>query len=196
MEFPDRSEVDGLIDPQPLPEFARVRYEPRAERLDGVAETARKELGELALDGLDSGATVAVGVGSRGIDRIDEVAAAVVDRIAERGFGPVVVPWDDPESPTMGVTASVYDRILALADEYPDGSLYLMGFSPLEDGSLDRVMEQTGAAVQRLRTLLEERGISADRIRTRVLGPLVPTVEAERSGRRIEVMLVREGNDE
>ena len=92
MEFPDRSEVDGLIDPQPLPEFARVRYEPRAERLDGVAETARKELGELALDGLDSGATVAVGVGSRGIDRIDEVAAAVVERIAERGFEPVVVP--------------------------------------------------------------------------------------------------------
>ena len=113
-----------------------------------------------------------------------------------RVFGPVVVPWDDPESPTMGVTASVYDRILALADEYPDGSLYLMGFSPLEDLSLDRVMEQTGAAVQRLQTLLEERGISADRIRTRVLGPLVPTVEAERSGRRIEVMLVREGNDE
>ncbi|MDB9248418.1 DUF362 domain-containing protein [Halorubrum ezzemoulense] len=92
MEFPDRSEVDGLIDPQPLPEFARVRYEPRAERLDGVAETAHKELDELALDGLDSGATVAVGVGSRGIDRIDEVAAAVVERIAERGFEPVVVP--------------------------------------------------------------------------------------------------------
>jgi hypothetical protein len=47
-----------------------------------------------------------------------------------------------------------------------------------------------------LRELLEERGLSAERIRTRVLGPLVRAVEVERSGRRIEVMLVREGNDE
>lgn len=113
-----------------------------------------------------------------------------------RVFGPVVVPWENPESPTMDVSAAVYDRITALADEYPDGSLYLVGFSPLEDASLNQVMEQTEAAIQRLQTLLEERGVSADRIRTRVLGPLVPTVEAERSGRRIEVMLIREGNDE
>jgi len=57
-------------------------------------------------------------------------------------------------------------------------------------------MAQTGAATQRLQELLEERGLSAERIRTRVLGPLVRAVEVERSGRRIEVMLVREGNDE
>ena len=112
-----------------------------------------------------------------------------------RVFGPVVVPWSSPESPTMDVTAAVYDRILALADEHPDGLLYLVGFSPLEDERLDRVMDQTGTAVQRLQTLLEERGVSGERIRTRVLGPLVPTVEAERSGRRIEVMLIRERND-
>ncbi|OTF12836.1 DUF362 domain-containing protein [Halorubrum sp. SD612] len=92
MEFPDRSDVDGLIDPQPLPGFARVRYEPRTERLDDPVGAARAELDALDLDALDPGATVAVGVGSRGIDRIDEVAAAVVDEVAERGFDPVVVP--------------------------------------------------------------------------------------------------------
>ena len=92
MEFPDRSDVDGLIDPQPLPEFARVRYEPDTERLDDPVEAARAELDALDFDALDPGATVAVGVGSRGIDRIDEVAAAVVDEVAERGFDPVVVP--------------------------------------------------------------------------------------------------------
>ncbi|WP_050033675.1 DUF362 domain-containing protein [Halorubrum halophilum] len=92
MEFPDRRDVNHLIDPQPLPEFARVRYEPRTERLDDPVGAARDELDVLDLDGLPAGATVAVGVGSRGIDRIDEVAAAVVDRIAERGFDPVVVP--------------------------------------------------------------------------------------------------------
>ncbi|KOX98199.1 MULTISPECIES: DUF362 domain-containing protein [Halorubrum] len=92
MEFPERADVDGLIDPQPLPEFARVRYEPRTERLDDPVGAARESLGALDLDGLSAGATVAVGVGSRGIDRIDEVAAGVVDRLDERGFDPVVVP--------------------------------------------------------------------------------------------------------
>ena len=92
MEFPDRSDVDGLIDPQPLPAFARVRYEPRTERLDDPVGAARAELDALDFDGLPAGATVAVGVGSRGIDRIDEVAAAVVAEVADRGFDPVVVP--------------------------------------------------------------------------------------------------------
>ncbi|WP_128904024.1 DUF362 domain-containing protein [Halorubrum amylolyticum] len=92
MEFPDRSGVDGLIDPQPLPGFARVRYEPRTERLDDPVAATRDELDALDLDALPAGATVAVGVGSRGIDRIDEISAAVVDRLAERGFDPVVVP--------------------------------------------------------------------------------------------------------
>jgi len=92
MEFPDRSDVDGLIAPQPLPAFARVRYEPRTERLDDPVGAARAELDALDFDGLAAGATVAVGVGSRGIDRIDEVAAAVVAEVADRGFDPVVVP--------------------------------------------------------------------------------------------------------
>jgi hypothetical protein len=92
MEFPDRRDVDHLIDPQPLPEFARVRYEPRTERLDDPVAATRDELDALDLDDLPESATVAVGVGSRGIDRIDEVAAAVVARLAERGFDPVVVP--------------------------------------------------------------------------------------------------------
>jgi hypothetical protein len=92
MEFPDRSEVDDLIDPQPLPGFARVRYEPRTERLGDPVGAAREGLDALDLDDLPADATVAVGVGSRGIDRIDEVASAIVDRLAERGLDPVVVP--------------------------------------------------------------------------------------------------------
>ncbi|GAA0715859.1 hypothetical protein J2744_001867 [Halorubrum trapanicum] len=92
MDVPDRSDVDGLIDPQPLPGFARVRYEPRTERLDDPVGAARGALDALDLDGLPADATVAVGVGSRGIDRVDEITGAVVDRLDERGFDPVVVP--------------------------------------------------------------------------------------------------------
>ncbi|MBV0923863.1 DUF362 domain-containing protein [Halomicroarcula limicola] len=92
MDVPDRSDVDHLIDPQPLPSFARVRYEPPVETVAEPADAAREELDALALDGLSEGATVAVGVGSRGIHAIDDVTRAVVGELAERGFDPVVVP--------------------------------------------------------------------------------------------------------
>ncbi|SMO43626.1 DUF362 domain-containing protein [Halorubrum cibi] len=92
MEFPDRSDVDHLIDAQPLPSFARVRYDPPSETLADPVGTARSELDRLDDVDLDPGDTVAIGVGSRGIDRIDEIAAAAVDWTEARGYDPVVVP--------------------------------------------------------------------------------------------------------
>ena len=92
MEFPARSDVDHLVDPQPLPPFARVRYEPPSETVPDPAVAARSELDRLPLDDLDAGATVAVGVGSRGIHAMDEITAAVASALDERGFDPVVVP--------------------------------------------------------------------------------------------------------
>ena len=92
MDFPDRADVDHLIDPQPLPGFARVRYDPETEAVDDPPAAARAELDRLDFDGLEPGATVAVAVGSRGIHRIDDVAAAVVGAIRDRGFEPAVVP--------------------------------------------------------------------------------------------------------
>nr|WP_085944954.1 DUF362 domain-containing protein [Halogeometricum pallidum] len=91
MNVPTRGDVDHLIDPQPLPPFARVRYEPSTETVS-AAGAARAELDGLALGGLNDGATVAVAVGSRGIHAIDDVAAAVVSSLVERGFDPVLVP--------------------------------------------------------------------------------------------------------
>lgn len=92
MEFPDRSDVDHLINAQPLPEFAQVRYEPASESLDDPVGAARAELDALDVDELDDDATVAVGVGSRGIHRIDDIARAIISKLAERGLDPVVVP--------------------------------------------------------------------------------------------------------
>jgi len=92
MNFPDRGDVDHLIDPQPLPGFARVRYEPATAAIDDPAAAARAELDRLDFDGLVPGATVAVALGSRGIHRIDDIAGAVVDAVRDRGFEPVVVP--------------------------------------------------------------------------------------------------------
>ncbi|ELZ45570.1 hypothetical protein C464_12372 [Halorubrum coriense DSM 10284] len=92
MEFPDREDVDGLIDPRPMPEFVRVRREPATDALDDPAAVARDELDRLDFDGLPPGATVAVGAGSRGIHAYGSVVAAVVAGLDDRGFDPVVVP--------------------------------------------------------------------------------------------------------
>ncbi|GCF14313.1 hypothetical protein Harman_22480 [Haloarcula mannanilytica] len=92
MNFPDRGDVDHLIDPQPLPGFARVRYEPETAAVDDPAAAARAELDRLDFDGLEPGATVAVALGSRGIHRIDDIAGAVVEAVRERGFEPIIVP--------------------------------------------------------------------------------------------------------
>ncbi|GGO01566.1 DUF362 domain-containing protein [Haloarcula pellucida] len=92
MDFPDRDDVDHLIDAQSLPPFARVRYEPATETVSDPARATRDEVATLALDDLRDGATVAVGVGSRGIHAIDDITEAVVASLAERGFDPVLVP--------------------------------------------------------------------------------------------------------
>jgi hypothetical protein len=92
MEFPDRSEIEPLLEPHPLPSFARVRYDPPAEAVADPAGEARAELDRLALDSLPAGARVAVGVGSRGIHRLPALTRAVVETLADRGFEPVVVP--------------------------------------------------------------------------------------------------------
>ncbi|WP_138005853.1 DUF362 domain-containing protein [Halalkalirubrum salinum] len=92
MEFPDRSTVAKLLDSIELPSFVRVRYEPAAERVESPGDRAKAELNRLSFSGVDRGGTVAVAVGSRGIDAIDEVTAGVVSGLRERGFEPILVP--------------------------------------------------------------------------------------------------------
>ncbi len=92
MDFPDRDDVAGLLESRPLPSFARVRYEPSTDALADPPSRARSELDRLALEDLAAGATIAVGVGSRGIHAIDGIVAEVVSGLDERGFEPVIVP--------------------------------------------------------------------------------------------------------
>ncbi len=92
MEFPDHDAVASLLDAQPLPAFVRVRHDPATTTLSEPVSRLREGLARLDLDSLSPGARVAVGVGSRGIHRLDEYVAAVVSGLDERGLEPVVVP--------------------------------------------------------------------------------------------------------
>ncbi|MGA9401631.1 DUF362 domain-containing protein [Haladaptatus sp.] len=92
MEFPDANELASVVPDVTLPRFARVRYEPSTPDLDDPESAARVAVESLPLEQIPKGGTVAVGVGSRGIDRIDTVTTAVVAELGERGFEPIVVP--------------------------------------------------------------------------------------------------------
>lgn len=92
MDFPDHSTIAGLIEPQPLPRFVRVRYEPEAETVSNPSSATRSEMATLPFEGLSEDATVAIGVGSRGIHDIDTITAEVVSALDERGYDPMIVP--------------------------------------------------------------------------------------------------------
>jgi hypothetical protein len=83
------------LDAVPLPPVMRVRlHHPEGPPPVGdLGAAVRQALaGRRRLDALPPGASVAVAVGSRGIARIDEVAAHAVAALRERGFAPFVVP--------------------------------------------------------------------------------------------------------
>ncbi|GAB3312327.1 lactate racemase domain-containing protein [Haloplanus salinarum] len=92
MRFPDGDVVDAALSDPALPRFARVRYDPETPTLDDVRGRTRTELDALPLEDLPTGATVAVGLGSRGIHDVVPIARTVVDELRARGFDPVVVP--------------------------------------------------------------------------------------------------------
>lgn len=108
----NRPSVEALPDPleqSEFPPFTAVRYEPPAPREDAVEATTRRETSEL-VDELPSGATIAVGLGSRGIHDIESIAPAVIDAFDEQGFDPVVVPAMGSHG---GATAEGQRRTLA-----------------------------------------------------------------------------------
>lgn len=92
MQFPDADAIDRVLDPVNPPPFARVSYEPETPTLDDVSGATEVAVTDLPLSDLEPGATVAVGLGSRGITDIVAVAETVVAVLRARDLEPVVVP--------------------------------------------------------------------------------------------------------
>lgn len=75
----------------PLPRWRRVAQKLRAPREEPVAAAVARELRKL--DGrVQPGMRIAVGIGSRGVARIAEIARAAVQELKARGAHPFVVP--------------------------------------------------------------------------------------------------------
>ena len=76
-----------------FPKMAFVKQRLKRSCLVNISETIKSELDKLTLNKtVKSGQSVAVAVGSRGIDRIDHVVDSCVKFLSDMGFRPFVVP--------------------------------------------------------------------------------------------------------
>ncbi len=93
------------------PPLARVRQNIDHPYLEDVVGTARRLILESDLrDRVPEGGTVAVGVGSRGINKIADIARSAVDALKEMGYRPFVVAAMGSHG---GATADGQRRLLA-----------------------------------------------------------------------------------
>ncbi|MGD8269280.1 MAG: DUF362 domain-containing protein, partial [Desulfobacterales bacterium] len=75
------------------PEVARVRQALHQAALGDVPQAVRSALASLAIEGLTRpGETVAVAVGSRGINAIDAVVGGCIEYLREKRLEPFIVP--------------------------------------------------------------------------------------------------------
>lgn len=99
-----------LLDPVPLPPMARVRH--AIITPPPIADLASRVRREVALHGaaIRPGARIAVGVGSRGIDRLAEMVGALVAGLRSLGAEPFIIPAMGSHG---GATAEGQKQILA-----------------------------------------------------------------------------------
>ena len=83
-----------LLDPVPIPQMARVRYDiPTPAPLGDIRAAVREQMERAgARTMVRPGQRIAVGVGSRGIGRLPEIVAALVGELRALGAEPFIIP--------------------------------------------------------------------------------------------------------
>ena len=87
------ADVDHLLASVPVPALVPVRQHFPATNISDVASTICAEVsGQGLLSGLPEGASVAIGVGSRGIAQLPLIVKTVVELVRSAGAKPFIVP--------------------------------------------------------------------------------------------------------
>jgi Domain of unknown function (DUF362) len=120
----------------PLPRFAKVKQHFKQERIDDIAKEVRTQLAP-HLTHL-KGKTIALGIGSRGIANIKDIAKTLVDELLRAGAKPFVIPAMGSHG---GATASGQAGVLASYGITPesmgipvDASMEVASIGELEPG--------------------------------------------------------------
>ncbi len=111
LEVPEEI-LHQLLDPVVLPRMARVRNNtPVAEPISTIADHVQQQLREMKdQQAIRPGERIAIGVGSRGIGRLDEMVRALVEEIKRLGAEPFIVPSMGSHG---GATAQGQQEVLA-----------------------------------------------------------------------------------
>ncbi len=90
---PEETVLEACHD-RPLPEMGTIRQTWETDPIpdDEVAAVAATTLDDLDLDSVPDGGSVAVGVGSRGINNLPAIVRGVVEELQARGYEPFVFP--------------------------------------------------------------------------------------------------------
>ena len=151
--------VSGGLD-FPFPKGAYVRQKFSGPRVDDVTGEVRRQLSRPQVaERIRPGMRIAVGVGSRGIKCIYEVAKATIDFLKERGAHPFIVPAMGSHG---GATPQGQQEVLRQYGITPES----MGV-PFET-TMDVVLlgeSPSGVPVYFSRPALEADGVSTDRAR-------------------------------
>jgi hypothetical protein len=136
------------------PRMMRISRSFRVEEIDGLSEEIRRELAKLPLrESLTPGASVALAVGSRGIDRIALIIHTLVQELRGLGARPFVVPAMGSHG---GATAEGQQRILCEL-----GITERSVEAPIES-SMEVV--QIGSTAQGLPVLFDSHAYKADHV--------------------------------
>ncbi len=81
-----------IFDFSKSPQFAIIRQDIYQNKIQDIPAAIYSSLMNFAFDQIQPEQTVAIAVGSRGIDRIDEVVATLVNFLTAKNLRPVIVP--------------------------------------------------------------------------------------------------------
>lgn len=87
------SVIHDLIKDAPIPRLIKVKQQYTTTDIEDVELVVRQELAKPEISStLRPGMSIALTVGSRGVNKIDKIAAAIVREVKNRGAHPFVVP--------------------------------------------------------------------------------------------------------
>lgn len=87
------SVIQELLKDVPLPRILKVKQRFAAAEIPDIAEAVKEQLAKPGVgDTIRPGMRIALTVGSRGVAKIDQIAAAIVKEVKKRGAEPFIVP--------------------------------------------------------------------------------------------------------
>ena len=84
---------DEIFSSTEIPKFAPVKYSIDATYIDDAVQTVRETLAQSkAIQKIKPGASIAIAVGSREIDRLSDIVKTLINEIKQAGGNPFIVP--------------------------------------------------------------------------------------------------------